>query len=71
VPNHWAFRKRIRRNRGKRQLRLFELARVLVRFDHVDRIIVNAMTSTGCAAEREKTERELLTRARYETILYL
>jgi hypothetical protein len=43
---------------------------VFVRFDHIASVIVNAMVLKGCAAEREKTERELLARARYETVLY-
>jgi hypothetical protein len=42
VPNHSAFRKRNPLGPEKRPLRLFELARLLVRFDHVAHIIVNA-----------------------------
>jgi len=45
----------------------FELARVLVRFDHVARFIVNAMILTRLRSrKRKKKERELLARARYE-----
>jgi len=42
VPDHSAFRKRNRFGNGTSALRLFELARLLVLFDHVARVIVNA-----------------------------
>jgi hypothetical protein len=42
VPNNSAFRKRNRFGNGTSALRLFELARLLVLFDHVARVIVNA-----------------------------
>jgi hypothetical protein len=43
VPNRSAFRKRNPLEPEKRPLRLFELARVLVCFDHVASFIVNAV----------------------------
>jgi len=52
-------------------LRLFEIARVLVRFDHIASFIVNTMVSTRLRSRKRKTERELLARAPYELILYL
>jgi len=55
----------------KQFLPIFEIAPVLVRFDHIARFIVTRWSQRGCAAEREKTERELLARALYELILYL
>ena len=42
MPNRSAFRKRNPLEPEKRPLRLFEIARVLVRFDHVASVIVNA-----------------------------
>jgi hypothetical protein len=42
VPNNSAFRKRNRFGNVTSALRLFEIARVLVRFNHVARLIVNA-----------------------------
>jgi hypothetical protein len=42
VPNYSAFRKRNPLEPEKRPLRFFEIARVLVRFDHVASFIVNA-----------------------------
>jgi hypothetical protein len=55
-------------------LRSFELAGVLVRFDHVARWIVNpnhGIVTAAAQQKEKKRERELLTRARYETILNL
>jgi hypothetical protein len=42
VPDHSAFRKRNRFGNVTSALRLFEIARVLVRFDHVARVIRSA-----------------------------
>jgi len=42
VPNYSGFRKRNPPERDKRGLRPFEVARLLVRLDHVARFIVNA-----------------------------
>ena len=42
VPNHSAFRKRNQLEPEKRPLRLFEIARVLVRVNHVARVVANA-----------------------------
>jgi hypothetical protein len=42
VLNHSPFRKRNPSEPGKRPLRLFEIARLLVRFNHVARFILNA-----------------------------
>jgi hypothetical protein len=53
-------------------LRCFELARVLVRFDHVARFHRKRDDLNAAAQQKEKKrERELLARARYETVFYL
>jgi hypothetical protein len=44
---------------------------LVVRFDHVACRVVNAMISTRLRGRKRKTERELLARARYETVIYL
>jgi hypothetical protein len=42
VPNCSGFRKRNPLEPEKRPLRLSEIARVLVRFDHIARVVINA-----------------------------
>jgi hypothetical protein len=48
VPNYSAFRKRNPLEPEKRPLRFFEIARVLVRFDHLASCIPNANDSVCC-----------------------
>jgi hypothetical protein len=52
----------ISRNGNEHALPLFELARVLVRFDHVARVIINADHSVMRALKLIVLKKEILTR---------